>query len=218
MIRRVLRAFEVVAVTPRVAAAAAAVCILAAPASLSAQVYMTQDEALELAFPETTVVERRTAYLSEEDLDRASELAGEGAEIEVGVLPYYVARAEGGAPVGVAYFDAHRVRTLPEVLMVVVDTEDRVRRVEVVRFAEPPEYLAPEGWMDQFRGRALDGDLSLKGEVVNITGATLTSRAVTAAVRKVLALHRVIRPFAEEAGDDGSARDDAGAPRPGGSR
>lgn len=189
----------------------ALLCALAFTAApLSGQVFMTQDEALELAFPGAERVERRTAYLTDEDLRRASELAGEGAEVEVAVLPYYVALAQDGRPVGVAYFDAHRVRTLPEVLMVVVDVEDRVRRVEVVRFSEPPEYRAPGGWMDQFGDRPLDGELSLKGDIANITGATLTARAVTAAVRRVLALHEVIDPFtrggAEEGRGGGSRR------------
>jgi hypothetical protein len=101
--------------------------------------------------------------------------------------------------VGVAYFDAHPVRTLPEVLMVVVDPDARVRRVEVVRFSEPPEYMAPDGWIEQFHGRALDPELSLKGDIANVTGATLTAMAVTASVRRVLATHAIIRPLGGDA-------------------
>lgn len=160
---------------------------------------LTQEAALRLAFPGADGVERRTAYLDDDQLARAAELAGREAEVTSGVITYYVA-AKDGIPLGVAYFDVHRVRTLPEVLMIVVDTDHRVRRVEVVRFAEPPEYLAPAGWLAQFQGRPLDTALSVKGSVANITGATLTARAATAAVRRVLALHRVIAPFGEEGG------------------
>lgn len=178
------RRLRVVAVTVLVATAAAA------PAHAQP---LNQDEALRLAFGSADV-ERRTAFLDEGQLDAARKLAGPRAGIDRGVLSYYVA-TDGGAPVGVAYFDAHRVRTLQEVLMVVVDTEGRVERVETVSFREPPEYRAPEGWLAQFLGRPLDDELSLRGEVAPMTGATLTANAVTQTVRRVLALHQVIDPF-----------------------
>lgn len=174
---------------------------------------LTQDEALALAFGPADV-ERRTAFLDDDQMDRAGALAGSGARIERGVLSYYVA-TDGGTPVGVAYFDAHRVRTLQEVLMVVVDPEGRVERVETVSFREPPEYRAPEGWMEQFLGRTLDDELSLRGGIAPMTGATLTANAVTAAVRRVLALHQVIDPFG---GVERSPGHRGGTEQPGGDR
>jgi len=165
-----------------------------APGRASAQT-LTQDEALRLAFPGADAVERRTAYLDDAQLARARALAGSDADVESGVVVHYVA-IRGGAPLGAAYFDAHRVRTLPEILMIVVGLDHRVRRVEVVHFSEPPEYLPPAGWLGQFKNRALDGELSQQRGIANITGATLTARAVTSAARRVLALHQVIAPFA----------------------
>jgi hypothetical protein len=76
--------------------------------------------------------------------------------------------------------------------MIVVTPGSAIDRIEVVRFAEPPEYKAPERWLATFVGRVLDGRLSLKGDIVTLTGATLTSDAVTEASRRVLALHQVI--------------------------
>lgn len=163
---------------------------LAPPAPASAQALLTQEEALELAFPPPATVERRTAFLDEAQVARAAELAGD-AGVESGIVTYYVGRGKEG-PIGYAYFDAHRVRTLDEVLMVVVSPEATVSRVEVLRFGEPREYLPPERWLDLFTGRELDDRLSTKGEIVNLTGATLTARAVTRAVRRVLALHETI--------------------------
>lgn len=178
----------------------AAVALVALPAAgARAQTFLTQEEALELAFPEARV-ERRTAYLGEEELGRAAELAGE--PVEASVVTYYVAFS-GDETVGAAYFDAHRVRTLDEVLMVVVDPGGRVDRVEVLRFAEPPDYLAPGGWLEQFVDRGLGPDLSVGRGIVNMTGATLTSEAATAAVRRVLALHTVVAPFVEGRGGSG---------------
>lgn len=167
---------------------------LAAPPAAAGQTLMTQEEALAVAFPAPAVLVRETAFLTDAQLARARRLAGDDVAIDQGVVTYYVAR-RGGAPEGVAYFDAHRVRTKAEVIMVALTPDGRVERVEVLKFTEPPEYLAPSGWIAQFDGRALDDDLSMKGGILNITGATLTARAMTRAVRRVLALHAVIEPL-----------------------
>lgn len=160
----------------------------------AAQKVLSQQEALRLAFPGATAIERRTAYLGEEELSAARTAAGRGVDVRQGVVSYYLAR-RGAQPLGVAYFDAHRVRTMPEVLMVVVSPQGTVQRIEVLQFSEPPEYRAPNGWLGLFDGRSLSADLSLKRSIPAMTGATLTADAVTDAVRRVLALHGAIRPF-----------------------
>lgn len=174
--------------------AAALLGSLPAADSAAAQVLMTQEEALALAFPTATRVDRQTAYLSEAQLRRARGLAGSGVELDQGIITYYIGYHDR-RPIGVAYFDAHRVRTMTEVVMVVVTPDARIQRMDVVKFMEPPEYRAPDGWIEQIEGRPLDDELSLKGAVRNLTGATLTARALTRAARRVLALHAVIAPL-----------------------
>jgi electron transport complex protein RnfG len=169
-----------------------AVSILTATQFSSAQT-LTITEGVQLAFP-GSVVERKTFFLNDEQKEEARRLAGENIPIDNNLVIPYIAHT-GGNPVGIAYFDAHRVRTLQEVIMVAVDTEDRVIRIETMRFQEPPNYRAPGRWMAQFENRKLDRDLSQKGDIATITGATLTARAVTAAVRRVMALHAVIDPL-----------------------
>lgn len=166
---------------------------LAISAPADGQTLLTQEEALALAFPAPTRVERRTAYLSEAQREEARSLAGPGVEVEQGVVTYYVGYRDGQA-VGFAYFDSHRVRTKQEVVMVLVRPDARIERIDVLKFTEPPEYRAPEGWIEQLEGQRLDDALSTRGEIVNLTGATLTAGALTAAARRVLALHRVIQP------------------------
>lgn len=193
---------------PRPAVAAGALGLAAAVLTAAvagsparAQETLTQREALRLAFPEPAEIGRETAFLEEEQIARVRELAG-GVELKQGVVTYYVGRRDG-EPLGVAYFDAHRVRTLREVLMIVVAPDASVDRVEVLRFDEPPEYRAPEGWLRDLEGRRLSDGLARGRGVTNITGATLTSRAVERAVRRTLALHRVISPLAPEDGEAG---------------
>ena len=165
-----------------------ALLILALAAPAAAKVFLTVDEALKLAFPDCQI-ERKTGYLTVEQVKRARELSG--VEVPSALVTYYLAR-RNGQPAGTAYFDTHRVRTLQETLMVVVDPQGKVVRVEVIAFREPEEYLPRGAWYDQFRGRGLDRELRLKQGIRPVTGATLTARATTDAVRRVLALHQVI--------------------------
>jgi Na+-translocating ferredoxin:NAD+ oxidoreductase RnfG subunit len=156
-------------------------------------------EALASAFPPPAVIERKTAFLTDQDLAAARASAGGDVPVNQRVVTYYVAR-RNGVPVGVAYFDGHRVRTLNEVVMIVVEPragerEDGIRSIEVLRFSEPPEYHASKAWLDQFKAKSLSQDLSLKRSIANMTGATLTSNAIVRAARRVLALHRQIGPL-----------------------
>jgi hypothetical protein len=167
-------------------AGALAAALAAGPAG--ARVHLTTEEALALAFPGCDV-ERSTVYLTASQSARARELAG--AEVSAAIVHPYRATC-AGRPGGVAYFDAHTVRTLPEALMVVVDPEGRVARVEVLSFSEPADYLPRDPFYEQFRGRSLDAELELRRGVRGVTGATLTARATTAAVRRVLAIHRAL--------------------------
>lgn len=185
--------------------AALAVGLLLTGGAAELRAQLSLDEALAGAFPPPARVERRTAFLSAKDLDAIRAGAGRDAPVAQRVVTYYVA-SKGGKPVGVAYFDSHRVRTLNEVVMIVVEPQDggrrgkdRIRSVEVLRFAEPPEYHASDAWLDQFKGRSLDQELSLKRSIANMTGATLTSNAIVRATRRVLAIHERIRPLAAAA-------------------
>ena len=166
------------------------------PRPAGAQVFLTQDQALRLAFPEPAEIERRTAFLDEGELEAARERAGGGVEVDRGVVTYYVG-VRNGETLGAAYFDAHRVRTMREVVMFEVSPSATIERVEILSFAEPQEYMASEPWIEQLEGRELDEELAVDRGIVNLTGATLTSGALTRAARRILALHAVIRPFGE---------------------
>jgi Na+-translocating ferredoxin:NAD+ oxidoreductase RnfG subunit len=159
-----------------------------AAGSLRAKVFLTVDEALRLAFPGCPV-ESRTVFLTPAQKARAGQLAK--GEIKSALVNPYHATC-GGKDGGTVYFDAHVVRTLPETLMVVIDPQGKVRRIEVLSFAEPEDYLPPARWYGQFAGQGLGDDLALGRHVRNVTGASLTARATTDAVRRVLALHQVL--------------------------
>jgi Na+-translocating ferredoxin:NAD+ oxidoreductase RnfG subunit len=173
--------------TARLLAAVAGLC---AAAALSARVFLTQEEALKLAFPGAKI-ERRTAYLTEAQQKAVQKLSAD-AELPSALATYDVATKDGRVA-GTAYFDTHTVRTMSETIMVVVDPAGAIARIEVLSFSEPEEYLPRAHWYEQFQGKPLDDELSLKRGIRAVTGATLTAHATTDAARRVLALHQVLQ-------------------------
>ncbi len=157
--------------------------------SAQARVFMTQQQALASAFPAGTTVERQSVFLTPQQLAAAQKESG--VEFNDQLIVRYAGKS-GDRVVGYAYFDTHRVRTLPETVMIVVTPDAKIEKIDILSFDEPLDYFPKPRWLDQFRGRRLDDDLSLKRSIRPISGASLTGRAFVNASRKILALHRAI--------------------------
>jgi Na+-translocating ferredoxin:NAD+ oxidoreductase RnfG subunit len=169
---------------------------LGAPATLAhpgsthsgGKVFLTVDEALRLTYPDCEF-ERQTVYLTDEQKQRAKELAR--VDITHGIARPYVVTKKGKL-VGTAYFDTHKVRTKRQTVMIAVDARGKIRRVELLAFAEPEDYIPRGKWYGQFKGKKLDDGLNLKRDIKGVTGATMTARATMSAVRSSLAIHEVL--------------------------
>jgi hypothetical protein len=160
-----------------------------------AKSFLTQEEALRLAFPKGAVVTRRTAFLSE--ADRAEVARRSGGAPPRGLVAYYVATVDG-KDAGTAYFDTHAVRTLPETILVAVDAKGAIARIEVLSFSEPEEYLPRGTWYGQLPGKSLNDELSEKKGIRPVTGATITVHVTVEAARRVLALDAFLKERARK--------------------
>jgi hypothetical protein len=164
--------------------------LLLSPASSFAKSFLTQEEALRLAFPTGAVVTRKTAFLSE--LDRQEVARRTGGTPPPGLVVFYTG-ATSSTDLGTVYFDRHIVRTEPETLLVLVDPKGAIARIEILSFSEPEEYLPRASWYGKFSGKTLTDELSEKRGVRPVTGATLTVRATVEAARRVLAVDAFLR-------------------------
>lgn len=160
-----------------------------APFGLLAKVFYAKEEALRAAFPEADVIDKQTFFLTDDQKKQVETLAR--TRLDSKLVTLYIGR-RGQKPLGYAMIDVHTVRTLPEAVMVVLSPEGRVASTLILAFYEPLEYLPSERWLKQFDQARLTPDLRVGGKIAGITGATLTARAMTDAVRKVLALYQVL--------------------------
>jgi Na+-translocating ferredoxin:NAD+ oxidoreductase RnfG subunit len=154
-----------------------------------ARVFMTQPQALASAYPAGTNIARQALFLTQEQRTAAQKESG--VDFDDRMFVRYTGTANDRV-IGYAYFDTHRVRTLPETVMIVVNPDGKVVKIEILSFDEPPDYQPKPRWIEQFRGHKLDDDLSLKRSIRPISGASLSGRAIVNASRKILALHRAV--------------------------
>ena len=125
------------------------------------------------------------------EAQRAAAEEESGVDVNSLLIARYVATRDGDV-VGSAYVDTHVVRTKNESLLVCLDQDGRLKRIEVTAFLEPPEYMATAAWYAQYAGKGLNDDLNLNRAIRPMAGATLTARATTEAVRRVLAIDGVL--------------------------
>lgn len=182
----------------RLMGAGAAWLVLAAGAEAAQSAgLISREEALAAVFPGAAIAAERV-FLTVAQTERIAALSR--TEVVSKIYARYVAR-RGGAVVGRAYVDTHVVRTKRESLLVSLEADGRVRRIDVTAFLEPPEYIPSEPWRRQYYDSPLGDELAVHRAIRPIAGATLTTGAVNAAVRRVLALDSVLE--ADAAGRGG---------------
>ena len=168
-----------------VALLASATCV----GVIEAKVFHAKQEAFDIAFPEADDVETKSFFLTDEQIERVQALAQ--APLDAKVVAFYIGR-KGETVLGYAFIETHIVRTLPETFLIVVSPEGMIQRLLTLAFYEPLEYLPTDRWIAQFDHQPLSPELQLQRDIHGITGSTLTARAVTRGVRKVLALFQVL--------------------------
>jgi hypothetical protein len=163
--------------------------MLAVATPAAAEVFLSQREALALAFPDADRIEKKSSVLSELQVQTVERLTG--AKLESKLVTLHAGwRAE--QLLGYALIDVHVVRTLPEAFLVVLSPDGRVVNLQLLAFYEPSEYKPSARFLAQFDARELGPELRLGGAIHGIAGSSLSARAVTTGVRRSLALYQVL--------------------------
>ncbi|MDZ7362443.1 MAG: FMN-binding protein [candidate division KSB1 bacterium] len=156
-----------------------------------AQVFSTQQQALERIFPKPQTIERRTVFLDEKQAADIQKLAR--ARLESKIVVYYAGKKDSNVT-GFAFFATDIVRTKEVTYMTVINPDSTIRLIEILAFYEPMDYFPAPRWLALFRGKWLNDNLWLKHDIHNITGATLTAQVVTRGARRMLAVFQVAVP------------------------
>ena len=165
-----------------------ALLVLGVGLTAPARVVLPLDQFLALLAPGATA-EADTKYLSDAQKKAVEEAAGSALP---GKVIHRRKVTAGDTFVGWVYFDRHRVRTLPETVAVAIGPDGKVLRTEVLAFSEPQNYKPRAAWLRLFDQKGAKALPRYKHDIDGMTGATLTGRAVTDAVRRALVLHATL--------------------------
>lgn len=160
--------------------------------SEAATVYLTEEEALRTMMPTAERFETEAVTLS--DAQRAAASDAAGRPIQETAFSFRVGRGAAGV---VGYGLALEVigKARPITFLIGIDPAGAALGVEVLVYRESQgSEVRHRRFTGQFAKKSLGNRLRLGDDIQPISGATLSSRAATYAVRKALAVFSVTHP------------------------
>jgi FAD:protein FMN transferase len=150
------------------------------------EVYLTPEEALKLAFPDAERLEKDVVKLGPAQKTRVEQRLGWRLEQS----SYTVHRGfADGRPAGYAVIIEEIGKYKPITFLVKATPDFQVDRVDVLVYREPRGgEVRKRRFLHQFRGKTAQSPLRINRDIINITGATLSVRAMSAGVKRVLAV------------------------------
>jgi len=96
--------------------------------------------------------------------------------------------SQGGSLRGFAEVRNVKGKDQPITHLVAIDSADRLKDIDILVYREPHGgEVAYDSWRKQFRGKTVSTPLQVDKDIRNISGATISSNAVTRSVRQALA-------------------------------
>jgi len=154
----------------------------------SARVLLTRDEALRQIFGSKAQVSVRSAYLTDGQMDSVRRRAQ--APFTQRRVTYYVVQSDSA--LGTAFVDQGIIRSQTGTILIALDPGGRVRAVEILAWNEPDDFLPSERWLERARGLSRPANTRPGDAMPHIAGATLSARAITAAIRRAMALREIL--------------------------
>lgn len=154
-----------------------------------ARVFISKDEALKLAFPDSDTIEKQSLFLSKTDVESIEKLGR--SKLDSRLFLFYVGMKNGEA-IGYAAIDTHTVRTKSQTILVVINPDGSLNYTEILAFFEPLEYKPTESWIDLFKDKKITNGIKIGYDIPNISGATLSSNSTANAVKKILAVFEIV--------------------------
>ncbi|HXF92427.1 MAG TPA: FMN-binding protein [Nitrospiraceae bacterium] len=153
---------------------------------MHAEVYLTEEEALKLMFPRSERIRKETLRLSPEQKARVESRIGwkfpeESFEVYIG---------KTGATVdGYAMVQNTIGKHKPMTYMVGVDAQGRCTNVELLVFREARgSEVRMKRFNVQYEGKTVFDPIRINKDIINISGATMSVRSMSAGVKRALVL------------------------------
>ncbi|HEX8088547.1 MAG TPA: FMN-binding protein [Blastocatellia bacterium] len=188
MRRTVSHAAHVGALKATLFMAASIACVTLSAQAVTAQTFLTLEQAPKAVFPEADSFEQRKITSSAELRAEVLRLVGRKPSIWEPFYYAYIAK-RGGEIIGYAIVCEEIGRDRPITYIVAANAGGDVKDVAVMTYRETRGgEVRYRAFTRQFKGKSLRNPIQGQGDIRNITGATLSVRAMATGVRKALAV------------------------------
>lgn len=148
--------------------------------------FLTPAEALKVIFKDSQEVHKADHEVTDEIQSKAQVLLGYPPPKQV--YSFYLGKT-GDRIDGYAVIDEQVGKVLPITFITRISPEGKVDAVEVMVYRESiGGEVKNRRFLNQFREKALNDELRLHKDIVNISGATLSSQALVVGVKRAVVL------------------------------
>jgi Na+-translocating ferredoxin:NAD+ oxidoreductase RnfG subunit len=151
-----------------------------------AEIFLTEDEALKLMFPKSDRIRKDVIRLTPERKAQIEERIG----WKFPEQDFVVHIAETGAQIdGYVVLQNTIGKHKPMTYMVGVDNQGQVSDVELLVFREARgSEVRTKRFNSQYEGKTVSDPVRINKDIINISGATMSVRSLSAGVKRVLVL------------------------------
>jgi FMN-binding domain. len=151
-----------------------------------AEVFLTEEEALKLMFPKSEQVKRDLLRIP---MDKKAAIESRiGWKFPEDSFDVYVGET-GGHVDGYAFVQNTIGKHKPMTYMVGVDAQGRVSNVELLVFRESRgSEVRTKRFNVQYEGKTVQDPVRINKDIINISGATMSVRSMSAGIKRVLVL------------------------------
>lgn len=158
--------------------------VAGAPPAAVEHVYLTAEQAMHQAFPGATLAREPHTLTAAQRTQIAKHI---GFRLRDSVVTVLVARTATGVQ-GYGVQADEKGKYYPITFFVAADAALRVKQVSVLVYRESRgDAVRREQFLAQFRGKSTSDPLAVDRDIVHVSGATMSSWAMAAGVRRVMA-------------------------------
>ena len=172
------------------------VLLLLSPATASAETYLTEQQALKIVLSKSETIDREVHSLS--DAQRAQLQEKTGLRFPEKQFLFFVGKSKGkvdGYAVTMNEIGKHEFITF----IVGMNPKSEVSDCAVMEFRESRGWeVREQRFLRQFRGKKRGDPIQVNRDIVNYTGATLSSHAIARGVKRALLLTELFYPGGKE--------------------
>ena len=161
---------------------------------------LSKEDALKKVFGEGVEITTETKELVDPQLSKIKDRldgslvyfqkGSKSKEVEASTTIEFYFASKNGAKTGVAIFDEEPGKWGPVDFIIGMDLNGVVTRVEVLSYEEKRgQPIARHSYMSQYEGKTSKSALTVGKDINGVSGATISSRCATFAVKKAIVLY-----------------------------